>query len=135
MRLEFVRDIRVSWGDMTAITIEMEYLGGILSVNRFKYQGRYTRPETKKWMAELALSIKMTCNYAEVRFKPPVKVRIGGIFRDRRSTPDLHNLAKPILDSIEQAIEINDKDFLLETGEPMVDKAQDPHLTITISQA
>ena len=131
MRLEFVKDFRVSWEPVPTITVEMEYLGGILSVNRFKYQGRYTRPETKKWMEQLAFIIKMTCNCAEVRFKPPVKVRIDGVFRDRRSTPDLHNLTKPILDSIEEAIGINDKDFITETG---VTQIGDPHLVITISQ-
>ena len=132
MRLEFVRDIKASWGEVPTITVEMEYLGGILSVNRFKYQGRYTRPETKKWMAELAFIIRVTANCAEVRFKPPVKVRIDGVFKNNRSRPDIDNLFKCVNDAVSDGIGLNDKDFINESG---VSQIGDPCLTITVSQA
>jgi len=111
------------------ITVNMAYLGKILSVNHWKVNKYYTHPRTKQWMADLTFIIRSLTNKNGIIFKPPVTVTIDGVFKDKRSMPDLHNF-KCIPDAIQEAIGINDRDFKVETGQPGIGE---PEIKITVS--
>jgi len=126
MELENVKDYQEY--DNTII-ITMEYLGKCLSVNHYKYKGRYTDRRTKRWQDDLTFIIGATVG--DRKFTPPVSVRVDGVFKDKRSTPDMDNLLKVINDAVKRGIGIDDKYFTNETGEPFI--GGEPELTITIS--
>ena len=65
-------------------------------------------------------------------WKLPLIVRCDGVFKDKRSTPDLHNCMKIICDCIEEVSGTNDKYFRTETGDAIIDKTKEPVLIITI---
>lgn len=117
---------------MKEVKIEIDYPGSIISVNHYKFKGRYTKKEALDWMDELGWVVKPL--HLE-EWKLPLTVRCDGHFRDKRSCPDLHNLMKVICDSIEWATGINDRYFRTETGDAVVDKTKEPTLTITIKEA
>ncbi len=104
-------------------TVEISYIGKVLSVNHYKYKGGiYTRPEATAWMAELGWTVKELDLDA---WKLPLKVTCSGRFKDKRSTPDLSNLSKVTLDAIEEVTNLNDRDFrwhdgTVKYGEPPV---------------
>jgi Holliday junction resolvase RusA-like endonuclease len=127
LRLDMVRDIQVSPGQ---IVVTLDYPGSCLSVNHYKIQGRFTRPETKYWMEQLSMAIKLSMN--SHKWQSPLTVRIDGLFKDRRSTPDMHNLMKCIADAVQQATGINDKDYKTETG--VAGRSNEPKLIITVKQ-
>ena len=101
-----------------AITIKMPYIPG-LSVNHYKYSGgKYTKPEVKDWMLELQGAL-LTMIRPKDKFLNPM-VSISGTFKNKRSMPDLHNLLKIVLDSVEKTTGINDRDIRTETDVPKV---------------
>ncbi len=117
----------------------MSYPGAIISVNHYKFSGgRFTRPEAKAWMEELGWKLK---EFHIEDWKLPLTVRCDGTFRDRRSTPDLSNLSKVILDSIEDCTGINDCNMRWEDGDisygenPSGRIRMNPELEITIKEA
>jgi len=114
-------------------TIGYPYIGGVLSVNRYKYHGTHvTRTEVKDWMQGLGWMIKA---YHIEGWKLPIKIKVGGVFKDKRSCPDIHNLLKPICDSIEEVTGINDRGYETETSEPIIDKwCDEPMLFITVAE-
>ncbi len=126
MRLENVLTWKV---DGRKLMIDMEYIGGVLSVNHYKYQGRFTKPSVRQWMDELALVISQIAR--DKKFKPPVTIKVDGFFADQRATPDLHNLHKVIGDAVEQGLGINDRDFRFQDGEVEIG-ANKPWLRITL---
>lgn len=111
------------------VSVSMDYIGSVLSVNHYKW-GYYTRPETRAWMEELGWRLK---RYHIEDWKLPLTVKCNGIFKDKRSCPDIHNCLKIICDSIQSVTNLNDRDFITQTGEPIIDKAQEPRLIITIT--
>ena len=128
MRLENV----LGWGyspTTNKLAVEMKYLGGVLSVNRYKW-GVFTRPEVRQWMDELAFIIRAMVNSQGLKFDVPLKVQVDGIFKDKRATPDISNCVKVIADSVEDGVGINDRDFVVTTGEPQI--GEEAKLIITI---
>ena len=113
------------------LTIEMAYLGGVLSVNRYKW-GIFTRPEVRQWMDELAFIIRAMVNSQNIKFSLPLKVRVDGEFKDKRSMPDADNTLKIIGDSVSMGLGIDDKHFVYETKPFSVAKVEQPKLIITI---
>ena len=113
------------------LTVEMSYLGGILSVNRYKW-GVFTRPEVRQWMDELAFIIRVMVNSQGLKFDVPLKVRVGGQFKDKRSMPDADNTLKIIGDSVSMGLGIDDKHFIYETKPFSVVKGDEAKLIITI---
>jgi len=106
---------------MKQATIEISYPGSVISCNHYKYKGGiYTKKEAKAWMVELGWTVKQL-DLNEWRL--PLHVTCSGRFKDKRSTPDLSNLAKVTLDAIAEVCDVNDKhmrwhDGTVEYGEP-----------------
>lgn len=90
--------------------IIMPYIGGVLSVNRYKIRGRgghptnKTKPEVEIWMTQLADKVK------GLGFGSDTVIELKGHFSDDR-VPDLHNLHKVIGDAIKEGLGVDDKDF------------------------
>ena len=117
---------------MRSITVEIYYPGAVISVNHYKYRGRYTRSEAKAWMDALGWQIKQ----AHIEdWKLPLEVTCSGQFRDARSAPDLSNLAKVALDAIEEVSGVNDRDMRWHDGDRVIKNDEEPKLIITISEA
>ena len=110
------------------ITIPMPYIGKELSVNHYKH-GFFTKREVKDWMEALGWLIKP--HHIE-DWKRPLRVICDGHFKDKRSTPDLSNLSKVILDAIEEATGVNDREMRWQDGEIY---QGEPTLMITIKEA
>jgi len=109
------------------ITIEMQYIGAVLSVNHYKFR-YYTKPETKAWMEALGWQIKG----AHIEdWKLPLTVRCDGRFTNKRSQPDLSNLSKVVLDAIQEATGVDDRDMRWQDGNVTYGT---PTLFITISE-
>ena len=113
------------------LTVEMAYLGGVLSVNRYKW-GVFTRPEVRQWMDELAFIIRVMVNSQGLKFDVPLKVRVNGQFKDKRSMPDADNTLKIIGDSVSMGLGIDDKHFFYETKPFSVAKGDEAKLIIII---
>ncbi len=113
---------------MRSITVEMPYIGASLSVNHYKFRGRFTKPETKEWMDSLGWLIK-SAHIEE--WKLPITVRCSGRFKDLRGTPDLSNLSKVILDAIEETTGVNDRNYRWQDGDITYGE---PTLTIAITE-
>lgn len=112
------------------VPIEMDYPSSIISANHYKYRGGiYTKPEAKAFMTELGWKIKP---YHIEDWKLPLTVRCDGVFKDKRSTPDLSNLSKVILDAIEEATGINDRNMRWQDGDISFGE---PKIIITITGA
>jgi hypothetical protein len=97
----------------TTYKITIPYIGGTLSVNRYKIVGRFghqtnkTRKEVEVWMGELTRRIQ------ELKIpipQPPVGITLFGRFEDDRC-PDLANLHKVIGDAIKVGLGLDDKYF------------------------
>lgn len=131
MRLDYVKNASiVSVGDNApSIMIEMEYLPEC-SKNRYKLRDGTIKRQVREWMDCLAFMVRALKNSANLDFKPPVTVRIDGVFKDRRSMPDCQNFVDIVSDSVEEALGINDQLFKVETGLPQV--GEDVKLVITI---
>jgi len=119
---------------MNKIVVNIEYPGAFISVNHYKYK-HFTKPEAKQWAETLGWLIKAAL--AQYTMPPiedwnqPITVRVDGVFKDKRSAPDLHNLLKIICDVVEEVSGINDRTFLTETGGVTYGE---PRLTITIKE-
>ena len=117
-----------------SVTIEMPYPGAVISVNHYlgrsRYGTTYVKPEAKSWMDELGWRIK---EYHIEDWKQPIKVSISGVFKDKRSTPDLSNLTKVCLDAIEETTGINDKYMQTATTDPLIG-TEEPVIIITIQE-
>lgn len=116
-------------GKRREVTVRMEYIGSALSVNHYKIAGRFTRPEVKDWMAQLGWQIKTK---RIKTWKLPLVVTCSAVFKNNRR-PDLHNLAKVILDAIEDATGVNDRDMRWHDGDVKFGKK--PELIIEIREA
>ena len=128
MRLEYVLGYGIG---SNHLTIQMEYLGGDLSINRYKWYGRFTKKAVRRWMEELAFVIDMVRKIEMLEFKPPIKIHLDGHFLDGRSAPDLANLHKVIGDAVQKGLGIDDKHFRFEDGEVKLGEAN-PSLIIRI---
>lgn len=117
------------------VVIIMPYIGSVLSVNHYLGRGAYGKPYLKKevvaWKAELGWKIKP---YHIEEWALPLTVTCNGVFRDLRSCPDLSNLAKVVLDAIEETTGINDRNMRWQDGNIKIDKEEKPHLEIIIEQ-
>ncbi len=114
--------------------IKIRYPGSCISVNHYlgkrKDGGYYVLPECKAWEAEFQWLLKK-CQLEE--YKLPIHVTCSGYFKDIRSAPDLSNLSKVILDSIEELTGINDNNFRWHDGERLAGY-KEPYLLITLSE-
>ncbi len=115
--------------------VKIDYPGSEISVNHYlgrrKGGGFYVKQETKDWKEALQWMLKPL--HLE-DYKLPLSVECSGYFKDSRSAPDISNLSKIILDSIEELTGINDKfmkwrDGIRAMGYP------EPHLVITFKEA
>ncbi len=115
--------------------IRMPYAGSCLSANHYlgrrKGGGYYIKPETKAWKEEFQWLLQH-CHIED--YKLPIEVTCSGYFKNERSAPDLSNLSKVILDSIEELTKMNDKDFRWHDGKRVIDKGCNPYLLITIKE-
>ena len=120
LRFDKVIDVstRLIGDDAPSLMIEMEYMS-TLSVNRYKTANGITRSEVQDWMQQLAKIISMSVNSVNLRFEPPIKIRLGAVFADRRH-PDMDNLLKVVGDSVAMGLQINDKLFQYQTETPEV---------------
>ena len=110
--------------------VEMEYLPEC-SKNRYKLRNGVIKKQVRDWMECLAWIIRALVNGADLKFSPPVKVRIDGVFKDKRSMPDLHNWIIIVCDAVEDALGINDQLYETETGQPQV--GDDVKIIVTVS--
>lgn len=113
--------------------IKIRYPGSEISVNHYlgrrKDGGYYVKLECNQWKEEFQWLLKK-CRLEE--YKLPLEVTCSGYFKDERSAPDLSNLSKVILDSIEELTGINDSNFRWHDGERLAGY-KEPYLLITIS--
>lgn len=97
----------------TTYKVTMPYIGGTLSVNRYKIVGRFghktnkTRKEVQLWMDILTDKVKKLVVFSP---RPPVTITLFGRFEDDRC-PDLSNLHKVIGDAIKEGLGVDDKFF------------------------
>lgn len=106
----------------------MPYVFG-LSENSYKLPNRATKPHVRTWMASLATLVQR----ASIPTHASYVIGVRGHFRDERR-PDIPNLFKVILDSVQSGLGVNDKYFTArddgyETGHLV------PTLVITIKGA
>ena len=114
------------------VTIGMGYPGCVISVNHYKYRGGiYTKPEAKRFMETLGWLIK-THHIEDWRL--PLTVRCDGVFKDKRSTPDLSNLSKCVLDSLQESSGVNDRDMRWQDGDVSYGERAELIITITESE-
>ncbi len=118
--------------------IKIGYPGAEISVNHYlgkrKDGGYYVKPETKAWKEEFQWLLKR-CHLED--YELPLEVTCSGYFKDERSAPDLSNLSKVVMDSIEELTGINDKNMRWHDGQRVLlahIKAEDPYLLINISE-
>ena len=120
---------------MRAGAIKMDYIGKVLSVNHYlgrrKGGGFYKKQAVKDWEEEFGWLLKRM--HLE-DWRLPLSVRCDGVFKDERSAPDLSNLSKVILDTIQAISGHNDKDFRWVDGARTMGE-KNPHLLITITEA
>ena len=113
-----------------SVTIELAYPGSVISVNHYKHRGGfYTKPEARTFMEELGWKVKA---YHIEDWKRPLQVTCSGVFKDKRSQPDLSNLSKVILDAIQEATGVNDRDMRWHDGQVLY--GSKPVLMITIEE-
>ena len=114
--------------------IQINYPGNCISVNHYlgkrKGGGYYVKDQTKRWKCEFQWLLKK-CHLEE--FKLPLEVTCSGWFKNERSAPDLSNLSKIIMDSIQELIGVNDKDFRWRDGDRIIG-VKEPYLLITIRE-
>ena len=120
-------------GEVRSIKVEMPYIGNVISCNHYlgrrRDGGTYVKAEALAWMEQLGWLI-VTAHIEDWRL--PLTVRCDGRFKDKRNQPDLSNLSKVIMDSIEEASGVNDKNFRWQDGDVSYGL---PTLWITITEA
>jgi len=118
---------------MRECKVIMPYIAN-LSVNHYlgrrKGGGYYVKPEVKEWKEQLGWLIK--AEHIE-EWALPLTVICDGKFKDLRSTPDLSNLSKIILDAIEDVSGVNDRDMRWMDGD-VTKSDEEPELLITIRE-
>ena len=118
---------------MKSVAIGMPYIGKVLSVNHYlgkrRDGGFYVKQEVKNWQEMLGWLIKSS--HIE-EWKLPLTVRCDGVFKDKRSQPDLSNLSKVVLDAIEETTGVNDRDMRWQDGD--VSYGDEARLIITIQE-
>ncbi len=116
-------------------SVQLSYPGDCISVNhkfgRRRDGGQYVKQTTKDWMTEFQWLLKH-CHLEN--YKLPLEVTCSGWFKDERSAPDLSNLSNVILNSIEELIGGNDKDYRWHDGTRNIGEKH-PYLIITISES
>ncbi len=116
--------------------IQMDYIGDCLSVNHYlgrrRGGGYYVKQETRDWKEEFQWLLKRL--HLE-DWQLPLEITCSGWFKDERSAPDLSNLSKIILDSIEELTGINDSNYRWRDGTRTIDRKCKPYLLITIKEA
>jgi len=131
VRLEYVKNYSIGIsGQRNSIMVEMEYLPEC-SKNRYKLRNGVIKKQVRDWMGCLSFIVRALVNSADLKFSPPVTVRIDGVFKDKRSMPDLHNLLIVVCDAVEDALGINDQLYETETGQPEV--GEDVKVVVTVS--
>jgi len=112
--------------------ISIDYIGSCLSVNHYKYRGKFTKPETKVWMQVLRTKTRRGLRYSKVKLPPTI--HLTGIFKDKRSCPDLANLHKVIGDALQDCAPgmENDREFRFVDEGYTIDKSKEPTLIIGI---
>ncbi len=116
-------------------SVQIDYPGSCISVNHYlgrrKDGGYYITEETKAFKTEFQWLLKH-CHLEE--YKLPLSVTCDGYFKDERSAPDLSNLSKCIMDSIQDLIFVNDKEYRWHDGKRVIGE-KNPYLLITISES
>ncbi len=116
-------------------TVKIHYPGSCISVNHYlgkrRGGGVYVKQETIDWKEELQWLLKR-CHLED--YKLPLHVTCSGYFKDERSAPDLSNLSKIIMDSIESLTHINDNNFRWHDGERLAGY-KEPYLLITFTES
>ena len=114
--------------------IKIDYPGDCISVNHYlgrrRGGGYYVKQEARDWMEEFQWLLKR-CHIVD--YKLPLEIICSGYFKDERSAPDLSNLSKVILDSIEEVTGINDQAFRWRDGKRIIG-VKEPFLLITIKE-
>ncbi len=114
-------------------TIKINYPGSIITENHaFGRNGKntYMKPEARDWQNDLIFLLSK-CEVKD--WKLPLKVKISGVFKNLRESPDTQNM-KIVYDSIKKVIGIDDKFYHTETEPPVINKSVSPYLLITISE-
>lgn len=115
--------------------IKIMYPGSCISVNHYlgkrKDGGYYVKPDCKAWKIEFQWLLKK-CRLEE--YKLPLEISCDGYFKNLRTAPDLSNLSKVILDSIQELTGVNDKNYRWHDGVRLIGY-KDPYLLITIKEA
>ena len=116
-------------------TIRMDYPGDCISVNHYlgrrKGGGYYVKQEATDFKEELQWLLKR-CHLED--YKLPLEVTCSGYFENERSAPDLSNLSKIIMDSIEELTGIDDSNYRWRDGTRIIDKKCKPYLLISIKE-
>ena len=89
--------------------IRMDYIGGILSENEYKFLTKRTKPMVRMWMSQLSEKVKQ----AEIPESKYYTIGVFGRFYDERR-PDISNLFKVISDAIQKGLGVDDKWFRME---------------------
>ena len=134
LRLENVMGCSTGKGQLNSIQVVMVYVPSC-SKNAYKFRDGRIKPEVRQWMDDLAWMISAWSRGEGITWEPPLKVLIGGTFRDKRSTPDIPNFVDIINDSIQQGTGVNDQQYKVETELPAIDPTVEPRIAITITQA
>ena len=117
------------------VLIQIDYPGDCISVNHYlgkrRDGGYYVKQEAKEFMTELGWLIKP---YHLEDYKLPLEVTCSGYFENARAAPDLSNLSKCIMDTIEEITRGNDKNYRWHDGERVIG-VEKPYLVITIKEA
>ena len=117
---------------MKPVLIKIEYPGSVISVNHYKHAGgMYTKKEAIEWATHLGWEMKM---YHFEDWKLPLEVKCSGYFVNERSAPDISNLAKLILDELEEVTQINDRNFRWRDGVRDVGHTKEPYLIICVRE-
>ena len=116
-------------------SVKIQYPGSCLSVNHYlgrrKDGGTYLTPATIAWAEEFQWILKR-CHLED--YKLPLHVTSSGWFKDERSAPDLSNLSKVIMDSIQNLIFVNDKEFRWHDGTRTIGEPH-PYLVIEFKES
>lgn len=135
LRLEHILNCssRVKGEGGPQVVVEMEYLPNC-SKNRYRTKEGIIKSDVRRWMNDLAWMVMSWSRSCGIELKPPLNVRIGGIFKDERSCPDVHNFVPVIADALQEGMEINDRHFRVECTIPEIDPLKTPRLIIAVNQ-
>ena len=117
-------------------SIIVEYPGAVASVNHYlgrrKGGGYYVKPEAKQFMETIGWLVKP---FHLEDWQLPIHITCNGKFKDARSMPDLSNLSKCVMDSVQEATDINDVNFRWHDGSIILKKDETPELQIIFREA